>query len=203
MRVPVANTAPREACSCGQRSPSEEMPEACALESPVGVGAAGRIARDSQAVATSHGAAPTRCRLLGCVTDRDPLDFRRSLCSLSQHLHHALGKRTPCVTQKRDDRGAVWLECKRQARCAIARTRRREHLQRARSQERSRVHAREGKRLGAPAVVPERRAGPSMRIEQSRSRVSRNSSGAALTASRACCWTQCPPPGMTICRNDQ
>jgi hypothetical protein len=58
------------------------------------------------------------------------------------------------MTQKRDDRGAVWLDCKRQARCAIAGKRRGKHRQRGRSQERSRVHTYETKRLRAPAVGP-------------------------------------------------
>jgi hypothetical protein len=62
------------------------------------------------------------------------------------------------MTQKRDDGRAVWLDCERQGGCAIARKRRGEHLQRARSQERSRVHTCERKRLRAPAVGRERRA---------------------------------------------
>src|SRR5262249_61768157 len=86
VRVPVANTAPREACRCGQRSPSEEMPEACALEPPVGVGAAGRIAGGPHPRGGPPPAAPTPCRPPRGVAGRHPLDGPRSPRFLSPPL---------------------------------------------------------------------------------------------------------------------
>src|SRR5438445_8083240 len=100
MRVSVANTAPREPRDGSQRSAPEKMTEARAPEPPLSICAAGRIARDAHAVCAADRATPLVGRLLGRVTDRDPLNIGRAHRGLAKHPHGQLRKRTARVTQE-------------------------------------------------------------------------------------------------------